>query len=395
MSRQGRIAEVAERYIKDEKFAGIEWLVEARGSELARGQAGFADAERKTPIPDGAIYRIYSMTKPVVSVMALILVGQGRLRLYDFLGALDPRFENMTVILPSGEVQPAQRPITVEDLLTHRAGFTYDFITGCHVGPLYAERDITSDGQCSLDDMMGRLAELPLAFQPGSQFRYSVCTDVLAHVVERAAERQIDDLLKEHIFDPLGMTDTAYFVPAEKRDRLMPLYGPTDLQALSPLEPHPHELTRSDDEYVENMYPSNQPGRFRRGGHGLFASLEDYGRFARMLLDGRTADGAPLLSRKTIEMMRANRIPQEQLPLMIGMNALPGYGWGLGVRVMLDLGQAQSLTGIGELGWAGAASTYFWVDPLEQMIGVVMTQYLASMLPLTDDLRAAAYQSLA
>lgn len=390
MGRHERIAEIAARYVAAGNYSGIEWLVEHRGERLTDGRTGYADAERRTPIPDGAIYRIYSMTKPVVSVLALQLIEQGRLRLYDPVAAFDARFARPRVLLPTGQLLPANRPITVEDLLTHRAGFTYEFISGCHLAPSYQRARISSDGTCSLDEMMRRLAELPLAFQPGSQFRYSVATDVLAHVLERAAHRPLDELLAEHLFGPLGMEDTAFHVPTDKRQRLMPMFGVTDLSELAPLEPRPQVLTPAD---VDSMYPCDCR-EFRRGGHGLFSTLSDYARFARLLLTGRNATGDVLLSRKMLEMMRTNRIPPQQLPLTIGMQPLPGYGWGLGVRVMLDVGQAQSLTSAGELGWAGAASTYFFVDPREELIGVFMTQYLGATLPLTDDLRAAAYQMI-
>ncbi|MEZ5558195.1 MAG: serine hydrolase domain-containing protein [Pseudomonadales bacterium] len=390
MSRQDRIAQVAARYTAAHKFSSVEWLVERKGSVVAQGEAGYADAHAKSPIPDGAIYRIYSMTKPIVSVLALMLMEQGKLRLFDLLSTFNPAFANMMVLDASGSLRPAERPILVEDLLTHRAGFTYEFITGCHIAPLYQAAEISSDGSCSLETMMERLAEIPLAFQPGQQFRYSVATDVLAHVIERAAERPIDELLREQIFEPLGMTDTAYFVPEDKRTRLMPMFGVKDISEFAPLHPRPQELTPTE---VEDMYPSNRSD-FRRGGHGLFSTLKDYARFARMLLDGRTPEGKPLLSRKMLEMMRANRIPPEQLPLTIGINALPGYGWGLGVRVMMDTGKAMALTGEGELGWSGAASTYFFVDPREELFGVFMTQYLGAMLPLNEDLRVAAYQMI-
>ncbi len=391
MSRIDRIAAAAQRYIDNKTFAGIEWLIERRGEELARGQCGVADPVSKQAIPKNALYRIYSMTKPVTSVMALILMEQGKLRLYDMLPQFDKRFAAMTVLSASGQIAPAQRPITVEDLITHRAGFTYEFIPGCQIAQYYRAAKVSADGMISLDEMMGRIAEQPIAFQPGTQYRYSVATDVLAHVIEKAAGRGIDELMKEYIFDPLGMHDTAYFVPAEKRARLMPMFGITDITQLVSLKPRPQELTSAD---VEEMYPSNRPGQFRRGGHGLFSTLDDYTRFARMLLNGKTQDGKTILSRKMIELMRANRIPASQLPLTIGPQALGGYGWGLGVRVMIDIGQANTLTGDGELGWSGAASTYFWVDPNEAMTGVVMTQYLGSMLPMTDDVRVAAYQML-
>ena len=390
MNRNELIAAHAARYTSTRKFASIEWLVEQRGRAIARGQSGHLDADAKTTLPASPIYRIYSMTKPIVSVMALILIEQGKLRLYDFLPQFDSAFANMRVLLPTGQLAPAARPILVEDLLTHRAGFTYEFISGCHIAGFYQDANISGDGLCSLEEMMKRLAPIPLAFQPGTQFRYSVSVDVLAHVIERAAGKPLDELLKTHIFEPLGMNDTAFFVPKEKQARLLPMYGVADIKALSPLNPLPHELKRAD---VSEMYPHDRT-TFRRGGHGLFSTLEDYARFARMLLDGKAPDGRPILSRKMIEMMRANRIPPSQLPLTIGLQTLAGYGWGLGVRVMIDTGQSPSLTGVGELGWAGAATTYFWVDPAEAMIGLVMTQYLGSMLPMTDDLRTAAYQML-
>lgn len=390
MSRGERIAQVAERYVDAGKYSGIEWLVERRGETLAEGRAGQADPAAGLAIPDKAIYRIYSMTKPIVSVLALMLIEQGKLRLFDMLPAFNPAFGRMRVLQANGRLTPAERPITVEDLFTHRAGFTYEFITGCHIAPLYREHEVSSDGLCSLDEMMARLADLPLAFQPGSQFRYSVATDVLAHVVEKAADRPIDELLREYLFEPLGMADTAYHVPENKRSRLMPMFGVTDISEFAPLDPRPQELTPAD---VAAMYPADRKD-FRRGGHGLYSTARDYAQFARMLLSGRSADGQVILSRKMLQMMRANRIPASQLPLTIGMNPLPGYGWGLGVRVMLDLGQAIALTGQGELGWAGAASTYFFVDPSEELFGVFMTQYLGGMLPLNEDLRVAAYQMI-
>lgn len=390
MNRHDRIAQVAARYTAARKFASVEWLVEHKGKRIADGRTGYADPSVRAPIPDGALYRIYSMTKPIISVLAMMLMERGKLRLFDPVSTYDPAFANMQVLLPSGQLHPSERPILIEDLFTHRAGFTYEFITGCHIAPLYQENSISSDGLCSLNDMMERLAELPLAFQPGSRFRYSVATDVLAHVIERAADRSLDELLDEYIFTPLGMEDTAFHVPEEKRDRLMPMFGVTDISEFAPLHPRPQVLTPAD---VSEMYPCDRAD-FRRGGHGLYSTTADYVRFARFLQTGCDPDDNVLLSRKMLEMMRANRIPPSQLPLTIGMNPLPGYGWGLGVRVMLDVGQAMALTGQGELGWAGAASTYFFVDPAEGFLGVFMTQYLGAVLPLNEELRAAAYQMI-
>lgn len=392
MSRKDRIREAAQGYILRKEFSGIEWRVEAKGEELASGHVGCADLTANTPIPDDAIYRIYSMTKPIVSMMALILVEQGKLRFYDMLPQFNPIFRNMRVLLSDGRLQPAMRPITVEDLLTHRAGFTYEFITGCHIAPGYDAISLVSDGDQSLDEMMEKLATQPLAFQPGTQYRYSVSTDVLAHVLERVTGRTIRSLLKEFILEPLGMEDTDYHVPNEKQSRLMPMFGVKDLKEISPLNPPERQELISID--VEDMYPSTNR-EFSRGGHGLYSTRDDYCKFARMCLTGTSELGDVILSRKMLDMMITNRIPPEQLPLTIGTNPLPGYGWGLGVRIMIDPGKAVSIASPGEFGWAGAASTYYWVDREEEMIGVIMSQYLGSILPISDDMKSAAYQMLA
>ena len=391
MVRNSRIKHSAEGYIDRIQFSGIEWRVEAAGKILTAGQVGSATENGSDPIPDDAIYRIYSMTKPIVSVMAMILIEQGKLRLFDMLAQYNSAFQSMRVLLPSGEIEPAKRPILVEDLFTHRAGFSYEFIAGCHIAPGYDAINLSSDGASTLDEMMTKLSAQPLAFQPGSQFRYSVCTDVLAHVCEKASGRTMQSLLQEFIFGPLEMKDTGYYVPEEKQNRLMPMFGISDVSEMSFLNPPlKQELIRAD---VEEMYPSKNPD-YSRGGHGLFSTLDDYFKFGRMLLNGKGPDGQAVISRKMHEMMLSNRIPKSQLPLRIGLSSLPGYGWGLGVRIMMDPGKAMGLTGKGEFGWAGAAGTYFWVDPSEGMIGVFMTQYLGSMLPMADDLRSAAYQML-
>ena len=357
--RTSRMQAVADAFVADEKFAGIEWQVEQHGQPLLSGQAGVADVADNKPIPDGALYRIYSMTKPIVSVLALILVEQGKLRLYDFLQQYDARFGKLRVLTPDGAILPLVRPIMVEDLLTHRAGFSYEFIHGCHISQYYRQAQIIADGTRSLDDMMGALSEQPLAFQPGSNWRYSVCTDVLAHVCQRATGQSMTALLDEYIFSPLGMTDTGYRVPPDKQNRLMSMYGVGDLRAIPALDPIPQELLPMD---VDDMHPLDH-ANFQRGGHGLYSTLADYSAFASMLVNGKAASGETILSSQMHKMLQANRIPSEQLPLRIGPNVLPGYGWGLVGRVMLDQGQALGLTAQGEFGWAGAAATYFWVDP--------------------------------
>jgi len=391
LDRSARVKHAAQHYTDSGQFAGIEWRIQVSGETLSEGKVGLASPQTGAEIPDQAIYRIYSMTKPIVSVMALILVEQGLISLFDPLASFNPEFAKMQVLSPQGKLEPAARPITVEDLLTHRSGFSYEFIDDCPIAAGYTELKLSSDGACSLDQTMTKLASQPLAFQPGSQFRYSVSTDALAHILEKATGRTLQALLKEYLFEPLEMPDTGFSVAEAQRHRMMPMFGIQDISKIVTTRPvASQELIPIE---VNEMYPCDNP-EFRRGGHGLFSTLNDYCRFADMLLTGTSRQGQTIISRKMHEMMLRNRIPAGQLPIRIGTLPLAGYGWGLGVRLMLDTGQAMSLTGEGEFGWAGAASTHFWVDPVENLTGVILTQYLGSALPLADIMRTAAYQML-
>jgi CubicO group peptidase (beta-lactamase class C family) len=384
-----RLQEIADRYIESDLYAAIAWQVEQEGSLIAHGTSGTSDEARETPLGDDAIYRIYSMTKPIVSLMALILVERCRLRLSDFVMQYIPSFGSIQVLGQNG-TEPPDRPITVEDLLTHRSGVSYDFLPDCPVARQYSEADLLNRVDLSLGEFVDQIATYPLAFHPGSQWRYSFSIDVLARVLEVASGQPIDQLLAENIFTPLGMKDTGFSVPEEKQARLLPLYGFKSID-LSYTVPPPHELVLLDGEAI---YPSRAGHNALRGGHGLFSTCDDYCKFANLLLTGRGPDGTPLISPTMHRLMQANRIPDAQMPVKIGPVPFPGYGFSLIGRVMQDPGQAMSLTELGEFGWEGAAGTYFWVDPRNQLVGVVMTQFLATYLPLRDDMRVPVYGSL-
>lgn len=385
-----RLREVAEGYTNAGLYAGIGWRVEKAGKVIARGVSGTSDESGETPLKEDAIYRIYSMTKPVVSVMALILIQRGQLRLSDFVAQFIPDFAD-TQVLCAGGTEPQQRPMTVEDLLTHRSGLSYDFVPDCPIASRYSERDVLNQVQYDLSGFANLLASFPLASQPGSQWRYSFSTDVLARVLEVASGQALDQLLESNIFSPLDMQDTGFCVPEEKNGRLLPLFGLESID-LSFSVPPPHDLKLLD---AESIYPSKPGHNTLRGGLGLFSTCADYSKFATMLLGGQTPDGTPLIAPAMHQFMVSNRIPPEQMPLELGPMKFPGYGFCLIGRVMQDLGQAMSLTAPGEFGWEGAAGTYFWVDPENELVGVVMTQFLSTYLPMPDDMRAAVYAMLA
>ena len=385
------VSAVVENYVTAEKYSGIEWRFSKRGQTLSQGSVGYADFEQKTPIPQDAIYRIYSMTKPIISILALMLIERGRLHLYDPLLKFDPRFRSLRVLHTNGEMEPAKSPITVEHLLTHRAGFSYEFLLGCQIAAYYREVNLLDDGTRTLDAMMGALSEIPLAFHPGDDWRYSVATDVLAHVIERATGERTDVLLNKHIFKPLGMLETAYCLRDDQISRLMSLYGNEELIRLPALKRGVHELIPMD---VSRSYPM-QSKDFYRGGHGLYSTLNDYCAFVRMLHSGKNDAGERLLSKRTLSMMQANRLPDGHHTLRLGDIPLPGYGWNLAGRVMADVGKALSTHAIeDEFGWAGAAGTYFWIDPRADITGVVMTQFIRSNFALADDMMTAFYATI-
>lgn len=381
-----RLQAVADGYTGQNLYAGIGWHVEKAGKRIASGTSGSTDGTGKTPLGDDAIYRIYSMTKPVVSVMALMLIQRGQLRLSDFVMQYIPSFAATQVLVDGKTVAPA-RPMTVEDLLTHRSGLSYDFVPDCPVAAQYSEIDLINRVEQNLAEFADTIAGYPLASHPGSKWGYSVSTDVLARVLEVASGQSLDQLLEENIFAPLEMDDTGYYVPPHKRDRLVPLLGFEKIDLTHTVLP-PHELALLDGEAI---YPSRPGHNALRGGLGLFSTCVDYCKFATMLLTGRTPDGKTLIAPAMHRLMVANRIPASQMPLRLGPMAWPGYGFCLIGRVMQDLGQAMSLTVPGEFGWEGAAGTYFWVDTENDIVGVIMTQFLSTYLPMRDDMRSAVY----
>lgn len=387
--RENVIKKIADSYVEKELFSGIEWLAEKSGKTILSGKSGYQKFEDKTPIPNNAIYRIYSMTKPITSVLALKLIEKGMLRLYDPVSAFIPSFENLKVLRVDGTTENISRPMNIEDLLTHRSGLTYDFLMGCHVAPLYSAQDISDDGSKNLEEKCESLSQLPLAYQPGERFNYSVSLDVLARIIEIVSGKDFHKILEEEIFEPLGMKDTGFGVREENISRLMSTYGASNFKEI--MNVRPHELIETN---VDDHNPHNKGDSFQRGGTGLFSTTQDYLSFARMLLTGKSQTGETILSRNMINFMRINRIPEAQLPLMLGPLPLVGYGWNLAGRTVLDRGKLMSLTGENEFGWAGAASTYFWVDPDEDLVGLIMTQYLGSIWPINDDLRVAMYQAV-
>jgi CubicO group peptidase (beta-lactamase class C family) len=362
-------------------------LVARRGQPVYLQRYGLCDVEAKKPVADDTIFRIYSMTKPITSVAILQLYEQGRFLLNTPVSAFIPAFKNLQVFASGDathyETVPAQREVTFRDLLTHTAGFTYGTFGSHPVDTMYRERAPTTG---TLAEMIEKLGTVPLLFSPGTRWNYSVATDILGYLVELIAGQPLDEYFAQHIFAPLGMVDTAFFVPPEKQARLAANYA------------FQEGGFRLIDAPTTSTYL--KPPTFRSGGGGLVSTAYDYWRFAQMLLNKGELNGVRILGRKTVELMTTNHMPNHGDLSSMGVPVFSetpydGIGFGLGVSVMLDPAKAQILGSPGEFAWGGAASTAFWVDPAEEMIVILLTQLMpSSSYPVRRELRVLTYQAI-
>jgi CubicO group peptidase (beta-lactamase class C family) len=394
--RLERIRPAMQAYIDRGVYAGINTLIARRGKVVHAGEFGWRDKEAGSSMTADTIFRLYSMTKPIICVALMTLLEEGRFRLIDPVAKYIPAFGAVKVRETDGRLVDPVRPIMVRDLMTHMSGLSYHFVEDSPLGSMYNEGKLL-DPQCPLEAAIDDLARLPLAFQPGTRWRYSVGIDVAARLVEVISGRPLGAFLSERLFEPLGMADTAFGVPPGKRSRLAAMYGRPDLIAAGPTMGSEFAAWMkgvNDRLDVSKSYPVDSPDVFVRGGHGLFSTIGDYFRFAQMLANGGELDGARILGRKTLELMHANHVPASLLPLEIGGLPLPGYGFGLGSRVLLDVAQSGAPGSVGEFGWSGAAKTQYWVDPKEQVVGLFMTQSMMSFDLPELDLRALAYQAI-
>jgi CubicO group peptidase (beta-lactamase class C family) len=394
--RLERIRPAMQGYVDRGVYAGISTLIARRGKVVHAGEFGWRDKEASSPLTADTIFRLYSMTKPIVCVGLMTLLEEARFTLIDPLARIIPAFAAVKVMEADGSLVNPARPIMLRDLMTHTSGLTYHFVEDSPLGKMYDAGKLLDAG-CSLEAAIDDLARLPLAFQPGSRWRYSVGIDVVARVIEVISGRPLGAFLRERVFEPLGVADTAFWVAPEKRDRLAAMYGRPDLLtdgATVSSELAAWAMGVNDRLDVSKTYPVDSPDVFMRGGHGLFSTIGDYFRFAQMLANGGELDGVRILGRKTVELMHSNHVPAALLPLDIGGLPLPGYGFGLGSRVLLDVVQSGAPGSAGEFGWSGAAKTHYWVDPKEELVGLFMTQSMMSFDLPELDLRVLAYQAI-
>ena len=391
--RLASVSALVDRYVAEGKLAGAQVQVAHRGEVALRHTVGRADVASDRPLADDAIYRIYSMTKPITSIALMQLYEQGQVLLEDPVSAYIPEFAEMQVFTggtpTAPKVRPAQTAMTVKDVLTHASGLTYGFFFQNNLDAMYRE-DGLGDFQLpdyTLEEGMRRLATKPLAFDPGTAWNYSMSTDVCGRLVEVISGMGLDEYFAEHITGPLGMVDTAFHVPADKKHRFTSSY------ALTPDEP-----LLIVDSFDASPYLS--PPVFLSGGGGLVGTVDDYQRFVDMLLNGGELDGRRIIGRKTLEYMTINHLPEGKTLNELGQSlfseaVMEGMGFGLGFSTLVDPARNGAVSSGGEFAWGGAASTAFWVDPAEEITCVFMTQLMPSRsYPLRRELKATVYQAL-
>ncbi len=340
-----------------------------KGKEVFRNEYGMADREKNIPMEKNSIFRCYSMTKPVTSVAVMMLVEAGKLSLSDAVSIYLPGFRNQKVLAENGLV-PVERDVTIQDLMDMTAGVVYpdaSFPAGAVMQEMideYYRKIFEEDKPTSTYDLANLIGEQPLAFQPGTQWNYSFCADVLGAVVEVVSGKTYGEYLREAIFEPLGMVDTDFYVPEEKQDRFCQNYQ---------YMPETKTLEPCTWQHLGLSYFHLKKPAFESGGAGLVSTIDDYAKFVRMMLGKGTVDGVRILGRKTVEWMTQNHLNENQIKTL-DWEALKGYGYGNLMRVMIDEEHAEMIGSNGEYGWDGWLGSYVCMDPKEDLAIIYVIQ---------------------
>ncbi len=383
--RLDRVTELTQRYVDAGRIAGAITMVSRHGKLVHYEAVGNRGIDKAEPLQKDDLFRIYSMSKPITAVAIMQLYEQGKFQLTDPISKFVPELAELSVLGAQGELTPANKPITMQQLLTHTAGFSYGFDPSDPVDQLY--RKASGFEAKNLDEFAASLGKLPLKYQPGTQWHYSVAVDITGLIVQRISGQRFDEYLQEHIFAPLGMVDTFFSVPDDKMDRFLPNHA---------WNPKANKLITLGPDSVS---------RFRNatlfsGGGGLVSTATDYLRFSEMLRGGGELDGNRIIGRNTLNYMTTNHLPASvagggtgESPNLVGTQ-LNGFGFGLGFGLMTDPAAAGVIGSKGEFYWGGAAGTVFWVDPKEDLVVIAMIQLMGSPWPLRSDLKVAVHQAI-
>jgi len=365
---------IIQEMVEKKEFAGVVTVVARDGKVVDWKTVGLMDRAKGTPMKTDTIFRIYSMTKPVTTVAAMMLWEDGKLQLDEPVSKYIPELKGLRVYVgPGDETVPAKREIMIRDLMRHTAGFTYGAFGDTPVDRMYREKKLL-DRNTSLQEFVAKLATIPLQYQPGTRFHYSVAVDVLGRVVEVVSGKELDAYFEQRIFKPLDMVDTAFYVPASKVDRFATNYGPG---------------LRVIDNPAKSPYLN--PPKFFSGGGGLVSTARDYTRFCQMLLNEGELQGTRLLKRETVQMMTHNQLPPEALPMAMpaGSKSDNGLGFGFGFGVRMAPNPDDPTAVVGEYYWGGAASTGFTICPRNQTVIIALTQYMPFTPRLSEAFKRA------
>lgn len=409
-SRLGRVSDWLGEQVARERLAGGSVLIGRRGKVAFFEARGLADQASARSFSRDTIVRIYSMTKPITSVAAMMLYEEGCFQLDDPVASYLPEFADTPVWAggdaPISETVPASTPMTVHHLITHTSGLTYGFMRANAVDAAYREARVDfPGGSGDLASQVQRLAEIPLLCQPGSEWNYSVSIDVLGRLVEVWSGMSLAEFFSSRLFEPLDMRDAGFHVQAENVGRFAACYAPAvggDLSGIGSTPSAAEQAARGGLKLQDGVEGSSflEPAAVYAGGGGLTASMRDYSRFCQMLMNGGELDGARILSRKTLDYMRLNHLPGNRDMAAMGQpvwseTSYDGIGFGLGWAVVIDPVTARFVTSPGEHHWGGAASTFFWLDPEEDLFVILLTQLMpSSTYPLRRELRQRVYQAI-
>jgi CubicO group peptidase (beta-lactamase class C family) len=395
-ARLAAIDRFYEQQVQRGEMAGIVLLIARHGRIVHHTAIGYSDLVSRQPLRTDALYRWYSMTKPITSTALMQLYEQGKFQLKDPVAKYLPEFTNVKVLRkpdgPLTDTVPAEHALTIQDVMRHTAGYSHG------LGSDNYEKSYAQAGVFGLDvtlaDMMGKLAALPMRHQPGTVWDYSIGPDIQARLVEVLSGMPFDEYLQRNLFQPLKMKDAGFFASPAAAARLVPVSWMNQEHHLVPLDAehgHPDGGFLLQPEFV-NSYTVNH--RRKGGSYGLIGTAEDYFRFAQAMLNGGTLDGARILAPRTVDFMTRDHLGEIRMPTQDGTQS--GMGFGLGFAVIKDPALAGEMTSTGTYTWAGAAATHFWVDPKEDLVVVALTQLMdaPAAQPLWPQLRALVYSSL-
>ena len=365
-------------FIRDKRIAGASVMISRKGKIVYAGNFGLRDIENKKPMTEDTIFRVYSMTKAVTSVAAMILVESGQLRLEDKVSKHLPAFTKAQVWKDAQLVAP-RKPATVKDLLCHTSGYSYGDTGIQEIDAPHLEYGALRE-TTKLSDFSTQAARIPMAFEPGAGWLYGISTDLLGAVVERASGMALDQFFESRIFTPLGMIDTGFIIPEDKRMRLAAAYDSDNQGSLS---------RRNSD-----LFTYSSRTRLLSGGGGLASTILDYTRFLQMIANGGEWNGQRLLQKKTVETMTRNHLSGPAMPIRFPGNIRHGTGFGLGFSVKTAQTDWNKAGRLGEYGWGGMLSTHFWISPADQLVVVTMEQTYPFDFLLEDALKPLIYAAI-